>query len=413
MPAAFSKTSSSSMATAAATTASNDISENLSMGILNFTPASKRRPAKKRRSISAKARRRSKMVAGKSPGCVMTLSHSRYSYQEVVWQQDVESFIGCHQRAFEFFGGVPKVIKLDNLKSGVLHAHLYEPELNPNYLAFSKHYNFVPLPCKVRMPQHKGKVESAIKYVQNNALAGKTFDSLEAQNHYLRHWNRTWASTRIHGTTKRQVKVMFAEEKPLLKPLPPTPFLFFKIGSRKVNPIDSHIEIAGAFYPVPPKFMGKRVTVHHNRQWVKVYYQGELIQCLSTVAKGRFHPDKRCLPDHKTWTPSRYIQYLLSQCEQIGPAVLEWANRAEAERHERAYRAIQGVVALAKTYPHAIINFACQKCIEHNAFSYHVVKQQAEALRLQKEIQQEIQFTQESNVIRSLDEYQSLFPGGK
>jgi hypothetical protein len=93
----------------------------------------------------------------------------------------------------------------------------------------------------------------------------------------------------------------------------------------------------------------------------KIYYQGELIQCLSTVAKGRFHPDKRCSPDHKTWTPSRYIQYLLSQCEQIGPAVLEWANLAEAERHKRAYRTIQGVVALTKTYPHVIINFACQK----------------------------------------------------
>ena len=344
---------------------------------------------------------------------VMTLSHSRHSYQEVVWQQDVETFLGCHQRAFEFFGGVPKVIKLDNLKSGVLQAHLYEPELNPNYLAFSQHYNFVPLPCKVRMPQHKGKVESAIKYVQNNALAGKTFDSLEAQNHYLRRWNRTWAATRIHGTTKQQVKVMFEEEKLVLGPLPATPFQFFKIGSRKVNSLDSHVEIAGAFYPVPPQFMGKCVTVHYNSQWVKIYYQGERIQFLSTVSKGRFHPDNRCLPEHKTWTQSRYLQYLLSQCQQIGPAVLAWANFAEAERHERAYRAIQGVVALARTYPHALINSACQKCVKQNAFSYHLVKQQAEAIRLQNQIQQEIQFTQASDIIRSLTEYQAFFPGEK
>jgi transposase len=103
----------------------------------------------------------------------MTLSNSRKSYQEVVWKQDVERFLCCHERVFQFFGGVPKIIKIDNLKSGVLKAHLYEPELNPNYLPFSQHFGFVPLPCQVRTPQHKGKVESNIKCVQNNALQGK------------------------------------------------------------------------------------------------------------------------------------------------------------------------------------------------------------------------------------------------
>ena len=87
---------------------------------------------------------------------VVTLSNSRKSYQEVVWKQDVETFLLCHEHGFKFFGGVPKIIKIDNLKSGVLKAHLYEPVLNPNYLAFSQHYGFVPLPCQVRTPQHKG-----------------------------------------------------------------------------------------------------------------------------------------------------------------------------------------------------------------------------------------------------------------
>lgn len=149
---------------------------------------------------------------------VMTLSNSRKSYEEVVWHQDVETFIRCHERALRHFGGVPSVIKIDNLKSGVLKAHLYEPELNPHYYAFSRHYGFVVLPCRVATPQHKGKVESGVKYVQNNALKGKQFDDLDQQNQYLRHWNRVWASTRIHGTTKKQVNRMFREEQPHLKP---------------------------------------------------------------------------------------------------------------------------------------------------------------------------------------------------
>jgi transposase len=342
---------------------------------------------------------------------VMTLSNSRKSYQECVWRQDVETFIHCHENAFAFFGGVTRIVKHDNLKSAVLKAHLYEAEMNPNYLSFADHYGFIPIPCKVRTPEHKGKVESNIKYVQNNALKGKRFDSLDEQNRYLRYWNRTWASTRIHGTTKRQVNLMFYEEQPALKPLPAETFHFFKIGSRKVNSTDSHIEIKGAYYPVSPKYMGRRVQVHYNSRWIKVFYRGELIQHLSAVGKGQFHPDRSCLPANKDWQKERYIKYLLSRCSIIGPSVLEWAKRAEKHRQERAYRSIQGIVALSGKYAFSIINAACQKSIEHNTYSYHLVKQLAEAIRIERQVQKEINFMQESEYIRSPRVYQELING--
>ena len=344
---------------------------------------------------------------------VMTLSNSRKSYQEVVWKQDVETFIRCHEHAFSHFGGSVKVIKLDNLKAGVLKAHLYEPELNPNYLAFAQHYNSVPLPCRVATPQHKGKVESDVNYVQDNALKGKKFESIEEQNAHLRKWDKTWASTRIHGTTKRQVNVMFEEEKPFLQPLPKEPYAFFKIGERKVSIIDSHIEVAGAYYPIPPQYMGRRVTVHFNTKWIKVYYNNKRIQFLSAVPKGRFHPDKRCLPDHKSGSQAQYIQYLFDRCAEIGPSVVKWAKLAEQERKQRAYRSIQGIVSLVKKYPTATVNHACQQSIEKGALSYHVVKELAEALRIQKNIQKEIQFSQQNDVIRSPLEYHNLLTGGE
>jgi len=342
---------------------------------------------------------------------VMTLSNSRKSYEEVVWKQDVETFIRCHEHAFAHFGGSVKVVKLDNLKSGVLKAHLYEPELNPNYLAFAQHYQFAPLPCRVATPQHKGKVESNVNYVQNNALKGKRFDSLDEQNAYLRHWNKKWASTRIHGTTKRQVNVMFEQEKPYLQTLPKAPYAFFKIGTRKVNVLDSHIEVAGAYYPVPPQYMGQQVNVHFNTKWVKVFFQNKQIQFLSTVSKGRFHPDKRCLPDQKNGSQTQYIQYLFDRCAEIGPSVIKWAELAEKERKQRAYRSIQGIVSLTKKYPDATINRACQQSIEQNALSYHVVKEHSEALIIQKNIQKEIQFSQQSDIIRSPLEYHKLLTG--
>jgi len=197
------------------------------------------------------------------PWCFkMVLSFSRHSYEESVWAQDVENFLRCHERAFEEFGGVPSVIRLDNLKSGVLKAHLFEPELNPLYAAFANHYGFSPLPCLPRKPEHKGKTESGVGYTQDNALKGLRFDSLEDQNAHLKFWNKRWARTRIHGTTKKQVWTVFInEEKHALKPLPLQPFQYFKIGTRKVHN-DGHIEVEKSYYSVPHQLIGEVLENH-------------------------------------------------------------------------------------------------------------------------------------------------------
>ncbi|MDQ3001157.1 MAG: IS21 family transposase [Fibrobacterota bacterium] len=128
----------------------------------------------------------------------MTLSFSRHAFEELVYAQDVETFLRCHEHAFGFFGGVAETVKIDNLKSGVLRAHLYEPTLNPVYVAFSKWYGFVINPCDAYQPQQKGRVEKDIAYTQGNALKGRKVSSLEEGNQLLFHWNKRWARLRIH-----------------------------------------------------------------------------------------------------------------------------------------------------------------------------------------------------------------------
>ncbi len=339
----------------------------------------------------------------------ITLSNSRKSHEQTVWSQDVETFIRCHEDAFNAFGGVPKIIKIDNLKSGVLKAHIYEPELNPNYQSFSEHYGFVILPCKVRTPEHKGKVESGIKYVQNNALKGKQFESLDQQNAFLRHWNRVWATTRIHGTTKRQVGKMFKEEQPKLQSLPEKPFSFFSIGTRKVSSGDSHIEVKGAYYPVPPKYMGRKVDVHYNSKWVKILYNGKTIQWLSTIQKGRFHPDKSCLPANKAMDRNAWQNHLLRRCQVTGESVKTWADLAIVERGLPAFRSIQGVLTLKSKYSAKLLNMACTLAIERNAFSYKLIRHYLEELSLKEQIQTQLELTQESEIIRSPKMYAQLF----
>jgi transposase len=141
----------------------------------------------------------------------MTLGHSRHGYEEAVWDQKLETFLRLHERAFRDLGGVPMVVRHDNLKAAVVRACFFDPDSHDVYLAFAAHWGFTPLPTRPRHPQENGKQERSGGYVKSNALKGRRFDSLDAQNTFLRHWNRTIARLRIHGTTRRQVWTHFVD----------------------------------------------------------------------------------------------------------------------------------------------------------------------------------------------------------
>lgn len=334
----------------------------------------------------------------------IVLSHSRHSYEEVVWQQDVETFIRCHERAFESFGGVPEIIRIDNLKSGVLKAHLYEPELNPIYSAFAGHYGFVPVPCLPRKPEHKGKVESGVGYTQDNALKGLKFDSLDAQNTHLRDWNRRWARTRIHGTIKQQVWAVFTNiERDALGALPEKPFQYFKVGKRKVH-ADGHIEVAGAYYSVPHHYLGQSLTVHFNSQWIKVLDGTEIAAFHRRVEPGRFHTEKTHLPENKTISQEEYKKKLLARCAAIGEGTRSWAQMALKERKQLAFRAIQGVLRLPDKYSPDLIEKACAQARKIGSIRYGTVATLCRELSNQKG--EQLELIQEHDIIRDPKDYQ-------
>lgn len=160
----------------------------------------------------------------------IVLSHSRKGYSEAVWRQTTESFLACLENAFHHFGGAPKRLVIDNLKAAVTRADWYDPELHPKLQSFAAHYGTAILPTRPYTPQHKGKVESGVKYAKNNALRGRTFASLAEQNAFLLEWETNIADTRIHGTTKEQVGKRFEQERAALLPLPADRFPFFHEG---------------------------------------------------------------------------------------------------------------------------------------------------------------------------------------
>lgn len=166
---------------------------------------------------------------------VLTLGYSRKCVRLLSWRSSAQIWAELHERAFRQLGGTVKVIVLGNLGEGVLTPDIYDPALNPLYRDVLAHYGIVALPCRVGDPDRKGKVEAGVGHAQKTPLKGLRFETIEAAQGYLDRWEAHWADTRIHGTTKRQVAVMFAEERPALGPLPLEPFRYYRFGDRTVS----------------------------------------------------------------------------------------------------------------------------------------------------------------------------------
>jgi hypothetical protein len=188
---------------------------------------------------------------------------------------------------------------LDNLCEGVLIPDIYDPTVNPLYRDVLRHYQTVPLPCRVADPDRKGKVERGVGHAKNTALKGLRFESLEAAQTYLDHWEARWADTRIHGTTKRQVAAMFAEEKPALLPLPIEPFRYYQYGERTVH-LDGCVEVEAANYGAPPGWIGRRIPVQWDPRLVRRMHPdtGQLLREHLRQARGGHRIQERDRPRH-------------------------------------------------------------------------------------------------------------------
>jgi len=305
----------------------------------------------------------------------MTLCCSRHGYEEAVWDQKVQTFLGLHERAFRDLGGVPRVVHHDNLKAAVVRACLFDPDVNPIYAAFAAHWGFTPLPSRPRNPQECGKEERSGGYVKDNALKGRRFDTLAAENEHLRHWNRTVARLRIHGTTRKQVWAHFLEtDKPALQPLACEPFAFFECGERVVHP-DGHVEVLGAFYRVADQLLGEKVQVRWNEKLVRIFHRDAVVAVHLRAAPGTF---AGAPSSGLTSSQHAFVARLLGRCEKVGVELHAWAQEALEERGVRAVRLIQGVLDLIRKHPRERVLWAARLALEHRLFRYKDLRRLAE-----------------------------------
>lgn len=306
---------------------------------------------------------------------VMTLGYSRKSVRLLTFQSSAQIWAQLHEQAFRRLGGSVRVVVLDNLREGVLKPDLYDPALNPLYRDVLAHYAAVALPCRVGDPDRKGKVESGVKHAQQTPLKGQRFESLEQAQAYLDQWEQRWADTRIHGTTKRQVGAMFAEEKPYLQPLPLEPFRYYQYGKRIVH-MDGCVEVEAAYYSAPLRWIGRQVQVQWNLQWVRLLdpRTGQLLREHLRQRRGRHSILDQ---DRPSYTPAGTLN-LLARAERLSPRLGAFSQALHREQGPLAVRRIQGLLSFPKKYGLARVEEACALALELEIYDYRFVRRYLE-----------------------------------
>jgi len=331
---------------------------------------------------------------------VMTLGCSRKAVRLLTFRSSTHIWAELHERAFRRLGGVTRMVVLDNLREGVLVPDIYDPALNPLYRDVLAHYGAVAMPCRIQDPDRKGKVESGVGHAQKTPLKGLRFERLEEAQAYLDRWEERWADTRIHGTTKRQVAAMFAEEKPFLLPLPLEPFRYYQYGERVVH-LDGCVEVEAAYYGAPPGWIGRMIRVQWDELFVRLLdpKTGQLLREHVRQKRGwyRIRPE-----DHSKRTPLRTSQ-LLWRAGRAGAHIGALCEAIHRQQGEVGVRRILGVLSLAKKYGAAAVEEACAAALEMGVSEYRFVRRYLERCP-----QAPLSLQQVDPLIRELVQYRDL-----
>jgi len=306
---------------------------------------------------------------------VLTLGYSRKSVRLLTWRSSARVWAELHEKAFRRLGGCPKVVVLDNLKEGVAAPDLYDPTVNPLFRDVLAHYGVVALPCRVQDPDRKGKVESGIGHTKRTPLKGLRFESLEEAQTYLDRWEERWADTRIHGTTKRQVTTMFAEEKPQLLPLPLEPFRYYQYGERVVH-LDGCVEVEAAYYSLPPGWIGRPVKVQWDELRVRILHPNtnQLLREHLRQRRGGYRIEQE---DHPKKMPLSTAQ-LLRRAEHAGAQTGKLCQLIYHQQGETGIRRILGVLSLLKKYGATAVEDACATALDVGVHEYRFVRRYLE-----------------------------------
>lgn len=305
---------------------------------------------------------------------VMVLAFSRDAYYEIVKSQDIKTWCSCHIRAFEYFCGVPAIIIPDNLKSAIIKASFTDPVANKSYSDLARHYGFQVDPCLPGTPQHKGKVESGVKYVKNNFMPLRSFNDFSDANKQLAQWNANTARERIHGTTRRKpVELFEAYEQKALKELTANRFEIPVYKELKVYR-DIHIQFDKAYYSIPYELRGVYVLARKTESQVAIFYENKLVAVHIPAQIGKRRTNFNHYPPDKGKYMRYDSDYCLKKAKEIGENVLAVVKNMLNEEVIRNLRNAQNIIRLSNKYGKGRVEKACERAVFFNNYSYFGIK---------------------------------------
>lgn len=307
---------------------------------------------------------------------VMVLGWSRYAYVEFVFNQKVETWLRCHRNALEFFGGVPRRLVIDNLKSGITQAIWDDPQVQMAYRECAEHYGFLILPCRPATPEHKGKVEGGVSYVQGRFMGGRGPMSLAQANREVRKWCKEEAGMRIHGTTKEQPHRRFEEiEKKRLKMLPDAPYDLAIWKKAKLHR-DCHVVFEGSYYSAPFRMVGQTLWVCAGTQQVRLFNERYELTAIHERATRpgtrRTHRDH--YPPEKLPGLERTRESCLVQAAEHGLAVRQTVEQILADPVLDRLHQAGRLLRLSEKYGSKRLNDACQRALNYGDPAYKTIK---------------------------------------
>jgi transposase len=319
-------------------------------------------------------------------GLVLTAGVSRHQFCWPTYGESLPEVIEGFEEAWEFFGGVFRVVVTDNLKAVVDRADPVGPRLNPGFLEYAQARGFVVDPCVVASPTQKPRVERAVPYCRESGFAGEDFPDLEWARRGMRLWCLEEAGTRVHGTTQRQPLQHFLEvEQAHLLPAPTSRY-DVPIFARAKVARDHHIEVAKSLYSVPGGRVGQHVDVRADRQLVKISQHGQLVREHPRQPPGGRSTYAEDLPEHKRAYAMRDLEYLKSQAAGHGEQIGIYAARLLDDplpwtRMRRVYR----LLSLVKRFGADRVERACRLTLEMDVVDVTKVQRMVErALELER-----------------------------
>jgi hypothetical protein len=307
---------------------------------------------------------------------IMTLSHSRYRYVEFVHSQNQQSWAQSHINAFIFFGGVPNCVLLDNLKSGVIKAHIYDPTLNETYAELSKFYGFIADPAKARTPEHKGKVERSVQMVKEQVIAGMSYDDLASMNVFARDWCANKIAQVVCSTTgKKPIDLFNSEEFEQLKPLPAGVFDLPLWTVVKVHN-DHHFVVGGNFYSVPTVHIGTEIQIRVGLKTVQAYANHLLIKThVRNYGTGQWETDENDYHDSAKFYLKNTASVCIEKAKAIGQATETMIKKVLVEGTRTSLRKSHAILRLGEEYGNERLEEACLRAITFDNYSHKSLKQ--------------------------------------